>query len=40
MIDETAGTHQETVEAALLVDVLDAVEETADDVMSAGSLTA
>ena len=40
MVNETAGAHEETVELALFVDFLYAVEQTADNVVSAGSLTA
>ena len=40
VVNETAGAHEETVEAAVAVDFLDAVEETADHIVSAGSLSA
>ncbi len=40
MVDESAGTHEETVKTAVFVDLLDAVEKAADDVVAAGSLSA
>ncbi len=40
MVDESAGAHEETVELAVLVDSLDAVKQTADHVVTAGSLSA
>ncbi len=40
MVNETAGAHEETVETAVAVHLLDAVEQTADYVVTAGSLTA
>ena len=40
VVNETAGAEDEAVELGIGVDALDAVEETADDVVSARSLTA
>ena len=40
MVDETAGAHEEAEEAAVAVNLLDAVEQTADNVVAAGSLAA
>ena len=40
VVNETAGAHEETVEAAVAVDFLDAVEEAADHIVSAGNLSA
>ena len=39
MVNQSAGTHQESVETAVLVYFLDTVEKTADYVVSAGGLT-
>ncbi len=40
MVDKTAGTHEESEEAAVAVYFLDTVEKAADHVMAAGCLTA
>ena len=40
MIDEAGGTHEEAIETTFLVEALDAVEDAADDIVAAGSLSA
>lgn len=40
MVDKSAGSHEEAIEAAVAVDFLDSVEESGDYVVSAGSLSA
>ena len=39
MVYEAAGTHQEAEQAAVAMDFLDSVKQTADHIVSAGSLT-
>ena len=40
MVNKTAGTHEEAVELVLGVELLDSVEDTADDIVAARSLAA
>ena len=40
MVNQSTRAHEEAIELAVLVEGLDAVVETADDVVAAGSLTA
>ena len=40
MVDETGRTHEKAIETTFLVEALDTVEDTTDNVVTAGCLTA